>query len=56
MTPKSKKLNVEENPFFPPPVDLEQIPLVDKDYLISKTKSDFDFIELQSWFKDTFID
>jgi hypothetical protein len=56
MVPKSKKSNVEENPFLPPPVDLDRIPLADKDYLISETRSEFDFAELQSWFRDTFID
>jgi hypothetical protein len=55
MAPKSKKSNVEENHFLPPPVDIDRIPLVDKDYLISKTRSKFDFDELQSWFKETFI-
>ena len=55
MAPKSKNSNVEENPFLPPPVDLDWIPLVDKDYLISETRYEFDVIELQSWFKDTFI-
>jgi hypothetical protein len=56
MVPKRKKSNAEENPFLPPLVDLDLIPLVDKDYLISETRSDFDFSKLQSWFKDTFID
>jgi hypothetical protein len=35
MVPKSKNSNVEENPFLPLLVDLDRIPLVDKDYLIS---------------------
>jgi hypothetical protein len=56
MAPKSKKAEVEENPFLPPPVDLDRIPLADKDYLISETRCEFDFAELQSWFKDTFLD
>jgi hypothetical protein len=30
MVPKSKEEG-EENPFLPPPVDLDKIPLVDKD-------------------------
>jgi len=55
MVSKSKKSNVEENPFLPPPFDLDQIPLVDKDYLISETRSEFKFAKLQWWFKDTFI-
>jgi hypothetical protein len=56
MAPKGKKSNVEENTFLPPSVDLDQIPLADKDYLILETKSEFDFAEIQSWFRDTFID
>jgi hypothetical protein len=55
MAPKIKKSNVEENPFLPPLVDHDRIPLAYKDYLISKTKYEFDFLELQSWFKYTFI-
>jgi hypothetical protein len=46
MAPKTKKSNVEENPFLPPLVDLDQIPLADKDYLISETQCDFNVIEL----------
>jgi hypothetical protein len=56
MAPKSKKPNVEETPFLPPHVNLDWIPLVDKDYLISETMSEFEFVEMHSWFKDTFID
>jgi hypothetical protein len=56
MVPKSKRAEVEENLFLPPPVDLERIPLADKDYLISETRCEFDFAELQSCLKDTFLD
>jgi hypothetical protein len=56
MASKSKRAEADENMFLPPPVDLDRIPLVDKDYLISETRCEFDFVELQSWFKDTFID
>jgi hypothetical protein len=56
MVPNSKKVEVEENPFLPPPIDLDQIPLAEKDYLILETRCEFDFVELQSWFKDTFLD
>ena len=56
MAPKSKKSNVEENPFLPPPVDLDRIPLAEKDYLILETRSELDFAEIQLWFRDTFID
>jgi hypothetical protein len=56
MAPKSKKSEVEENPFLPPPVDLDRIPLAEKDYLISETRCEFNFVELHSWFRDTFLD
>ena len=56
MAPKSKKAEDGENPFLPPPVDLEKIPLADKDHLISDTRCEVDFAELQSWLKDTFLD
>jgi hypothetical protein len=46
MAPKSNKSNVEENPFLPPTVDLDRIPLADKDYLISETRCEFDVVEL----------
>ena len=56
MEPKSKISEVKENPFLPPPINLDQIPLTNKDYLISETKRKFNFVELQSWFKETFMD
>jgi hypothetical protein len=46
MTPKSKQEEGEENMFLSPPVDLDRIPLVDKDRLIADTKCDFDFADL----------
>jgi hypothetical protein len=56
MAPKSKPAEGEENPFLPPPVDLDKIPLVDKDRLITDTKCDFDFSDLQSWLREVFLD
>jgi hypothetical protein len=56
MAPKSKQEKGEENPFLPPPVDLEKIPLVDKDRLIANTKCNFDFSDLQSWLREVFLD
>ena len=56
MASKSKRVESKESLFLPPPLDLDRIPLANKDYLISKTRCEFDFAELQSWFKDTFID
>jgi hypothetical protein len=53
---KSKQAEGEENSFLPPPVDLDRIPLVDKDWLIAEKKCDFDFTDLQSWLKEVFLD
>jgi hypothetical protein len=46
----------EENPFVPPPVDLDKIPLVDKDSLVADTACSFDFADLQSWLRQIFLD
>jgi hypothetical protein len=56
MAPKSKQAEGEENLFLSPPVDLDRIPLADKDHLITYTKCNFDFVDLQSWLKEFFLD
>jgi hypothetical protein len=56
MAPKSKRTEAEENPFLPPPVDLDRIPLAEKDHLIADTRCEFDFADLQSWLKEVFFD
>jgi hypothetical protein len=56
MAPKPRPVEGEENPFLPPPVDLDKIPLVDKDRLIADTIFDFDFSDLQSWLREVFLD
>jgi hypothetical protein len=56
MAPKSKKIEAKENPFLPPPVELDRIPLVDKDHLIVDTICEFEFADLQSWLKEVFLD
>jgi hypothetical protein len=56
MVQKSKKVEGEENMFLLPPVDLDRIPLFDKDRLIPDTKCDFDFVDLQSWLREVFLD
>jgi hypothetical protein len=56
MAPKSKKIEAEENPFLPPPVDLDRIHLSDKDHLIADTRCKFKFADLHSWLKDVFLD
>jgi hypothetical protein len=46
MAPKPRQAEGKENPFLPPPVDLNKIPLVDKDRLIIDTICNFDFSDL----------
>jgi hypothetical protein len=46
MASKTRQAEEEENPFVPPPVDLDKIPLVDKDRLIADTECSFDFSDL----------
>jgi hypothetical protein len=56
MASKTRQAEEEENPFVPPPVDLDKIPLVDKDRLIADTECSFDFSDLQSWLREVFLD
>jgi hypothetical protein len=42
--------------FLPPPIDLDKIHLDEKDHLIADTRCEFDFVNLQSWLKDIFLD
>jgi hypothetical protein len=46
MAPKEKSTETSENPFLPPPIDLDHIPLADKGYKIIELKCEFDFFEL----------
>jgi hypothetical protein len=43
MVPKSKSTETKENPFLPPPIDLDRVPLAEKDYLIVDMKCEFNF-------------
>jgi hypothetical protein len=56
MAPKAKSTDKYKNPILPPPLDLDHIPLVDKDFKITELRCEFDFFELHSWLKDIFLD
>ena len=56
MASKTNQTEEEENPFVPPPVDLDKIPLVNKDRLIANIICSFDFSDLQSWLREVFLD
>jgi hypothetical protein len=46
MAPKGKSIDTSENPRIPPPIDLDRIPLEDKDYNVVEPKCEFNFFEL----------
>jgi hypothetical protein len=56
MASKTRPAKEEDNPFVPPPVDLDKFPLVDKDRLVADTACSFDFADLQSWLRQIFLD
>jgi hypothetical protein len=56
MTPKTKHVETTKNPFLPPSIDLERVPLADKDYKVTEPKYEFNFFELHFWIKDIFLD
>jgi hypothetical protein len=56
MAPKGKSVDTSENPMIPPPIDLDHIPLADRDYKIAEPKCEFNFFELHCWLKDIFLD
>jgi len=47
---------INVNPLQPHVIDVEQNPLADKDFKISDTVIDFNFLELHFWSHDKFID
>jgi hypothetical protein len=56
MAPKGKPIDTSENPMIPPPIDLDHIPLEDRDYKITDPRCEFNFFEFHSWMKDIFLD
>ena len=56
MAPKAKSSDTSENSILPPPVDLDHMPLADKDYKITESRCEFDLFELHTWLKDIFLD
>jgi hypothetical protein len=56
MAPKAKSVDTFENLILPSHVDLDHIPLEDKDYIIIELRCELDFFELHYWIKDIFLD
>jgi hypothetical protein len=46
MDPKYKYVDTSENPFISPPINLDHIPLADKDYKIIEPKCEFELFKL----------
>lgn len=56
MPRKTKTQDKPINPLIPPNLDLYHTPLGDRDYRISETLCDCDFLELYYWLEDKNID
>jgi hypothetical protein len=56
MAPKAKSVETSKNLILCPPINLDHIPLTDKDYKITYMRYEFNFLELHSWIKDIFLD
>lgn len=56
MPPKTKTKDKLINPLIPPFVDLDHIPLADRDFKINETQCDYNFLELYCWLEDKHID
>lgn len=52
MPPKSKTQDQVINPLIPPSVDLDHTPLADRDYWITETLCDCDFLKLYCWLEE----
>lgn len=44
------------NPLIPPSIDLDHIPLDDRDYMISETHCEYEMLELYCWLEDKNVD
>ena len=55
MAPNKKEREVF-NPMFHPPLDLDHIPLVDKDFKIHETLLECDLFDMYSQWEDKFVD
>jgi len=56
MPPKTKTQDTPVNTLIPPSVDLDHIPLADRDYRINQAQCDCDFLELYCWLEDKHAD
>jgi hypothetical protein len=56
MAPKVNLSDTSKNPMIPPPINLDHIPLAERDYKVTESKCEFNFFKLYSWLKDIFLD
>ncbi|MDW3502790.1 hypothetical protein NQ272_26900, partial [Escherichia coli] len=56
MPPKRKTQHKPINPLIPPSIDLDHIPLANRDYRISETQCDCEFLELYCWLEEKHVD
>jgi len=55
MAPKQKEPKIF-NPMMHPPMDLDYLPLADKDFKIHETLSKFDLFNIYYWWEDKFME
>lgn len=56
MPPKGKEVIETQNPLIHPQVDFHHTPLVDRDYKINESLSEFDLFEIYCWMEDQLVD
>lgn len=56
MSPKKKNPEDSINPLVHNSVDMDDIPLADREYKISETQCDFDLFKFYYWLEDNFFD
>ena len=56
MPPKKKNQEEPFNPLIHPPIDLDHVPLVDRDYKINEIMCEFELFEIYCWLEDNYLD
>lgn len=56
MDPRAKTDAIVVNLMLPPIMDIDHVPLADKDYKIFEKQCQFVLFELHFWFCDTYLD
>ena len=55
MPPNRKEVSETQNDLFHPQVDFHHTPLVDRDYQIHESLSEFEWFDIYCWMEDQFL-